>query len=116
MDIREFYTRLGADSDTLLRRLGNEERIRKYLKKMLDDKSFDTLAHAMRDSDFAQAFLSAHTIKGMSANLEFLELSRSSSALTEALRSDAPDVALAEKLFEEVRQGYNAVIELIMLL
>ena len=116
MNIQEFYARLGVDSETLLRRLGNEDRIRKYLGKVLEDKSFDTLTRAMLDSDYALAFLSAHTIKGTSANLEFLELNRKSSALADALRGDTPDVASAEKLFEEVRQCYNTVIELIMLL
>jgi len=111
MTIREFYATLGVDSDQLLARLGNEERIHKYLLKMLDDKSFELLTESMTRGDTALAFRAAHTLKGIAANLEFVALLQSSSALTEALRGDTPDLDGAQALLEEMRRDYETVIE-----
>ena len=43
MSVQEFYESIGVNYTDVLRRLGSEKFIEKYLKKMLDDGNYDIL-------------------------------------------------------------------------
>lgn len=54
---------------TLERFLGDEDFYEKCLREMLSDSSFEELGEAIRAKDVKTAFESAHTLKGLSANM-----------------------------------------------
>lgn len=114
MNIKEFYESVidhsGNEYANVMRRLGSERLVNKYLKKMTEDKSFGNLKEAIASGDYKGAFMAAHTIKGICMNLGLKTLTDSSSALTEELRNN-PDPTRAEALLKEVEKDYEAVTE-----
>ena len=91
-----------------LLRSGNERMV-KYLRIMRRDPSFDDLCEAVENQDYQAAFRAAHAIKGASLNLGLTKLADCSSKLTEALRSQEPNEAIAP-LFKETKQVYQEAI------
>ena len=56
------------------------------------------------EGDYEEAFRAAHTLKGVSQNLSFTKLYRSSHEITEALRDKSYDKAA--QLFAKVEADY----------
>ena len=111
MTVKECYDAIGADYDDVFSRLRKDDRIRKFLLKVLDDKSYELLLNSIEARDMAEAFRAAHTLKGVCQNLSFTKLYRSADALCEALRNDwAPN---AEALAEAVHADYQATVSAI---
>lgn len=60
----------GADVEgTLKRFMGNEALYMKFIMKFLDDKNFEGLKSSLEKNDYEGAYVSAHTLKGVTANL-----------------------------------------------
>lgn len=60
----------GADVEgTLKRFMGNEALYMKFIMKFLDDKNFEGLESNLEKNDYEGAYVSAHTLKGVTANL-----------------------------------------------
>lgn len=114
MTIRECYETLGADYDDILRRLGNEDRILRFLGKFPGDGSFADLEASLAEGRCQDAFRAAHTLKGICLNLGLTPLAHSSSRLTEALRGG--DCGGAEALFAQVRADYQLTLTAIQAL
>ena len=96
----------GANGADVVRRLGSEASLKKYLGRLLDDQNYETLRQAHDESDAEQAFRCAHSIKGICQNFDLNVLGASSAALTEALRGGVigPD---AEDLFARMSADYQ---------
>lgn len=109
MTIRECYQRMDGDFDEALRRLQTENLIKRIAVKFLRDGSFAQLENALNADDVQEAFRAAHTLKGVSANLSFTRLNRSSAAITDLLRSE--DLAAAKASFPEVAADYRLTAE-----
>lgn len=93
-------------------RLVKDSRIVKYVRKFPDDDSYRRLVDAMCvQKNYKQAFVYAHTLKGLAQTLGFTELALCSSAVTEALRNDR--YALAEAKLPDLTRAYNATISAI---
>ena len=115
MTVEECYIRLGADYGDAIRRLGNAERLKKFLGKLASDESFPTLREALAARNYEQAFQAVHTLKGISMNLGLSPLAVSSSALTEVLRGKKADDRI-EPLFQNVEKDYDDTIAAIQAL
>jgi len=111
MDLVGFYEKVGGDYTSILASLGSESLIQKLLLKFKDDGSMKSLIAAMEKKDMDAAFAASHTLKGVSLNLGFTRLSKSSSALTEKLR--AKDYEDINALFLAVKDDYEEVISLL---
>ncbi|RNL48129.1 Hpt domain-containing protein [Paraeggerthella hongkongensis] len=109
MTLETLYAHMDADYSESLRRIGGDERIVKYLRIMRRDPSFDALREAVESQDYRTAFRAAHTIKGASLNLGLTKLVDCSSKLTEALRPQEPNEAVAP-LFKETERVYQEAI------
>ena len=109
MTSESLYAHMDADHSEALRRIGGNERMVKYLRIMRRDPSFDDLCEAVENQDYQAAFRAAHAIKGASLNLGLTTLADCSSKLTEALRSQEPNEAIAP-LFKETKQVYQEAI------
>lgn len=112
MTLKECYAVIG-DYNEVMKRLPRESMVIKFIFKFLDDKSYGNLMTSIQNKDYKEAFMSAHTIKGLCQNLSFTRLYESSHLITEALRSDSPDENLISELAEKVRADYTATVNTI---
>lgn len=69
MTVQQYYAAIGADYNEVIRRLGNEDRIRRFLLKFPADQSFSILCHSLAENQYEEAFRAAHSLKGISMNL-----------------------------------------------
>lgn len=107
MNLQECYQELGGDYKDVMQRLPSETMIRKFVLKFLNDKSFENLCNAMNEENYREAFIAAHTIKGICQNLSFTTLYHSSAELADALRDGTQDIAAAKKLILTVTENYQ---------
>ena len=97
ISMREAYEKIGANYDDACARLMGEEMLARFALKFLDDESMDKLEAAMAAGDAEEAFMAAHTLKGVSQNLGFDNLYEPAVVVTEALRgADAVTVLARE--------------------
>ena len=106
------YAEMGADYAEVLERLRDERLIRRYVLRFPDDPSYDALCRAMSGGRVEEAFLAAHTLKGITQSLGFGGLCTSASALTEALRNGVR--AEADRLLQSVTADYRRIVDSIL--
>lgn len=111
MNIRECYAEMGADFGDVLARMMKEERVKKFALRFLDDPSFGLLKTSLEAKNYDEAFRAAHTIKGVSQNLSFTALYKSSHDLCEALRGGKAleDVSLYDKVVRDYEMTVAAL-------
>ena len=114
MDLRTCYEQLGGSYNDVLSRIPSERLVDKFLRKFLTDESFAGLCSAMAAGSRSEAFLMAHTLKGVCANLGFTRLFRSTAALTELLRPEADAISAdAAEALDPVREDYALTVGVI---
>lgn len=70
MNLREVNEKIDIDIDGSLARFGNMESFYiKFLKKFIDDKSFEKIKEALKENNIEKLGEEAHTLKGVSGNL-----------------------------------------------
>lgn len=104
----------GADVDTTLKRfMGNEALYMKFIMKFLDDKNFAGIKENLEKKDYEGAYVSAHTLKGVTANLGLDPVYKVVSQISDMLKGKAPEEIDLEKLEElsgQLEQEYNRFI------
>lgn len=109
MTLRDIYQQIQGDYDSVISRLRDEERVKKYLVKFVNNK-MDTLIHnALAENDFETAFREAHNLKGVCANLNLDALQKSASDLTEALRGRNPEGDISA-LVDAMQRDYDMTV------
>lgn len=116
MNCLDFYDGLGADSANVVRRLGNETFVRKYLKKFAEDTTVGDLNRYVAEKEYENAFRAAHTIKGLALNLELLPLNGIIIDLTEILRNTIHEDDKIKSLLLAFNKEYNTIIQKINML
>ena len=101
MTVKQCYEAIGANYEEVESRLRTEERIKKFLLKVLNDKSYDLLCTSIEQNNMEEAFRAAHTLKGISQNLSLTILYNSSSVLSDVLRDNQKYDEKAAELFEQ---------------
>ncbi len=113
MKLSEFYAQIGADYATMLERmLYNESLVYKFLQRFLTDKTFYNLESVVASGSVDDVFRAAHTLKGVTANLELAPLLESVSELVEHTRKGG-NCELIPEMFERIKSDYNLIISLI---
>lgn len=108
MTIQEFYSKIGGSYDSLISRVGTDDRAKKFILMFANDQTMAELTKALNESDIDTAFRCAHTMKGLAANLSFDSLQKVSSDLTEILRHyNGEDYSAA---YKEVVKKYDLII------
>ena len=79
MTVKECYEVMKGDYDDVISRLRTDDRVKKFLLKVLDDTSFSTLCKALEEKNIEEAFRAAHTLKGVCKNLSIDNLAYSAS-------------------------------------
>lgn len=111
MTVEHMYEITGSDYNDVVRRLGGEALVRRFVLKFINDPSFAELKSALADGRIDDAFRAAHTLKGVAINLGFTALYKPSAELTEILRSGTFDGT--EELFSSVSEEYTSLISAI---
>ncbi|MCI8556971.1 MAG: Hpt domain-containing protein [Lachnospiraceae bacterium] len=113
MTIRECYDAMGGNYADVEGRLRTEERIKKFVLRVLNDSSYDLLCTSMETRNMPEAFRAAHTIKGICQNLSLDRLYESSNDLAELLRNRDEYGADLEPALEKVKEDYQVTIDCI---
>lgn len=115
----EFITELeskGVDVKTALARfMGNVNIYKKFLFKFPNDENFCKIKIAIDSKDKDAAFMAAHTVKGIAANLGLIPISENVEKLVEIFRGadkypENPDI---DTLYSETEKCYNEICEII---
>ena len=89
----------GADVEgTLKRFMGNEALYMKFIMKFLDDKNFEGIKSNLEKNDFEGAYVSAHTLKGVTANPGLNPVYGVATQISDMLKGKAPGEIDREKL------------------
>lgn len=110
MNVANCYARMEADYQDVLRRLGTEERVKRFLCRLPEDHNYADLCSALQEGRGEDAFRAAHSLKGICMNLGLTKLYRSTNALTEALRGGVIPAA-AQPLAEQVGRDYDETVQ-----
>lgn len=105
MTIQECYTALEGDYQEVLSRLYSDALVQKFVVKFLSDQSYQLLESSLNEKKYEEAFRAAHTLKGVTQNLSFTKLYKSSCDITEALRVKNYDLAV--QLLPKVTADYT---------
>ena len=110
MTIKEFYTSINVNPEDVLHRFANNEAmLAKFLKKFLDDKTYQDLTLAVEEKDWETTFRAAHTLKGLAGNFGFSQLFELSSAVVERYR--AQDYDAIPEWFSKLQVCYLDIVE-----
>lgn len=110
MNLKQFYQGRDEDYPVILGRfMGNENLLAKFVRNFPDDPTYKLLCSAMEARDWEQVEMSAHTLKGVAANLSFTKLFQASADLVNTIRSKELDKV--EGLFQEVKRAYEEVVQ-----
>lgn len=113
MTVKECYDAMEGNYQEVESRLRTEERIKKFLCKVPEDKSYELLCNSLEQKNMDEAFRAAHTIKGVCQNLALTKLGNSAEALTDCLRDKREYTAEVEELFAQVQKDYAETVECI---
>ena len=108
MTLMECYEELGGNYQDAIGRLMTEKLLEKFVLKFPEEKTIHILLDAVDKGDTEAAFMAAHTLKGVAANLSFIRLQEAASALTEQLRSKTEPAD--SSLVRDVESAYNATL------
>lgn len=99
---------LGADVTGSLERMGGSEAIYiKFLKKFVDDATFPALKSAMEGADNELKTKSAHSMKGVAANLGLIPLQKAALETETCLKENRQEDA--KLAFENAEKIYNEI-------
>ncbi len=115
MNLEEVAKALAIDLDASVARFaGNRTLYARFLKKFPDDQSMTQLQTAIEQKDSQALERSAHTLKGVCANLGLSRLADLASAVVSAVRNGDADSLYADTgLLNDCRKEYDRVCKLI---
>ncbi len=109
MQIKEFYKSIGVNPENVYHRFGdNEMLLEKFLRKFLADTTFNQLTEAIEKNELEAIFRTAHTLKGLCGNFDFLELFEYSSKIVECYRAGQYDSI--PSWYEKLKVCYESTV------
>ncbi len=100
-DLMKKLSAYGVDIPSVMERFVDDEALyEKCLYIFFDDKAFSELNDAIKSNSYQEAFDSAHTLKGVSANLGLTPLYDAICHLVESLRRSE---------YESAQQQYSSI-------
>ncbi|MCM1112699.1 MAG: Hpt domain-containing protein [Muribaculum sp.] len=95
----------GADvKGTIQRFMGNEALYLKFLMRFLDDTSYEAIRENLSNKDYPAVFNSAHTLKGVAANLGLDPVSAAAAKISDALKNKPAEEVNGEQIEEYAEQ------------
>ena len=97
MNIQEFYDSIDESYENVSSRMmGNQKLVEKFVRKFLDDPTYEILR-------------TTHTMKGIASNLEFTHLQQKSAKAVDMIRAGQREEVLP--VIGEIEKEYQKVIE-----
>lgn len=101
----------GAEIEEVLKRfLGNEALYMKFVVKFLEDENYSGTIRGIEERDYEAAFKSAHSLKGVTANLGLEPVRAAAARITDLLREKQPqevEVELLDQYKEQLEKSYE---------
>ena len=116
MTIEECYNAFGGNYRDVLQRLIKEERVERFIKRFPTQDMITPIEESIENKDYKQAFLDAHTLKGLCATLGISKLYKSVSDLTECLRpahDEKPTLGDPVAYIQAVKEDYKLTVDTI---
>ena len=102
----------GTNVDKALDRfMGSEALYDKFLLKFIQDTCYRQLEHCLKTGNTSEAFMQAHTMKGIAGNLEFESLLEVLEPMTEQLRKG--DMTMIEEEHQKLKLRYEKLYAVI---
>lgn len=102
----------GVNYDGALRRFsGSAQLYERFLRRFLEDTTFEQLDSALERGEEKDAFAAAHTFKGLTANLGMESLQDIVSQMVEFLRRGQVEEAVG--MFQELKGKYDRICGII---
>ena len=102
----------GVNLDSALNRfMGNEMLYAKFLRNFVQDESFQKLEESLKAKEIHDAFMYAHTMKGIVANLGIQSLWDILTPMAEQLRNEDPENIPDQQ--EILKRRYNEICNII---
>lgn len=112
--MKEKLMTVGVEYDEVLKRfMGKEDFYLRMLRKFLDDQNYNGLKQAVNDKNWKDAFVYAHTVKGLCGNLGLGGILDYAAPLTEELRSEPYDEESIMHHMRHVTKAYDKTVEVI---
>lgn len=71
MNIQEFYDSIDESYENVSSRMmGNQKLVEKFVRKFLDDPTYEQIKEAVNKMDYDEILRTTHTMKGIASNLE----------------------------------------------
>lgn len=110
MEFLEMLKSIDIDIENTLYRFGNNKKLlEKFIRKFSEEKTFEDLTNAVRDKNYNEIEACAHTLKGVSANLGFKQLSECCNTVVWDVRKG--DYNKVGSDFDNLAAEYQKVIE-----
>lgn len=114
MTVQECYEAFGGNYQEVISRLRTDERVARFLQKVVDDGSYKLLVDSIASGNVDEAFRAAHTLKGVCMNLSITKFGESASALTEVLREKREISDELQPLLQQVKEDYELTVNNIL--
>lgn len=112
MNLKEFCEKLDIDYDNVLLKFGNNEILyKRFLKKFLEDETYYELEKSWNVKNYDEVEKSAHTLKGVSANLGINRLFELTNKIVQAVRMETYDNM--EETYKKLEEEYRLTKEMI---
>lgn len=112
-EIRKKLLNAGIETETAIERfMGNEPLYLKFLLQFESDENYSRLCDAMERGDCQDAFVAAHTLKGVCGNLSINRMENILREQVEYLRNGELDKA--QKMMEGLKAEYEQVKEVLV--
>lgn len=109
MNIEQFYESINAEYESISSRMmGNRHLVIKFVKKFPNDPTYQKFLEALDPIDYDKLLIAAHTLKGISSNLEFPALQEKSSKLVDLIRGDQLENVLPTA--DAIKAEYQKII------
>ncbi len=88
MNIQEFYDSIDESYENVSSRMmGNQKLVEKFVRKFLDDPTYEQIKEAVNKMDYDEILRTTHTMKGIASNLEFTHLQQKSAKAVDMIRA-----------------------------
>ena len=110
MNIQEFYDSIDESYENVSSRMmGNQKLVEKFVRKFLDDPTYEQIKEAVDMVDDYEILRTTHTMKGIASNLEFTHLQQKSAKAVDMIRAGQREEVLP--VIGEIEKEYQKVIE-----
>ena len=99
MNIQEFYDSIDESYENVSSRMmGNQKLVEKFVRKFLDDPTYEQIKEAVDKMDYDEILRTTHTMKGIASNLEFTHLQQKSAKAVDMIRAGQCSVKLRKNI------------------